>query len=77
VDPSQALDAMRFHPAVSCSELGKGRKMPAIVNVYRKQPDGAAIAIHVTYVGPGGSKPNLNKRKRSDLRRRPVADQVA
>ena len=64
VDPSMAT-LMRFHPAVSCSELGKGAKSPAIMTAYRTAHDAEPVAMHVTYVGTNGSKPALSVRKRT------------
>ena len=65
IDPSSAMKAMFFHPNVSCSELGKGRTMAAIVTPFRKAPGADPIAVHVTYVGTAGTKPNLEVRKRT------------
>lgn len=66
VDPNSAMKAMFFHSAVSCSDLGKGRTMAAIVTPLRKAPGAKPIAVHVTYVGPDGTRPDhLEVRKRT------------
>ena len=62
VDPTNAKGC-GFHPSVSCSELGKGMTMAAIVTPLC-DPEGKAIAAHVTYLNQDGSKPKLDKRRR-------------
>jgi len=64
VDPSRAT-LLRFHPAASCSEIGKGKAMAAVITAYRSSPDGDPVAVHVTYVGMNGTKPALDIRKRT------------
>jgi hypothetical protein len=65
VDPTNAMGAMRFNPAVSCAELGKGRKLPAILTPMREGPEGEVVSVHVTYLMRDGSKPDLQNRKKT------------
>ena len=65
VDPDRAELHLFFHPAASCSELGKGKTMPAVLAAYRTSPEGEPVAVHVTYIGANGSKPSLEIRKRT------------
>ena len=39
--------------------------MGLMVTPYKKHPGGEAIAAHVTYLNPDGTKPDLEKRKRT------------
>ena len=65
VDPDRAELHLLFHPAASCSELGKGKTMAAVICAFRTEPEGDPVAVHMIYVGTNGSKPSLEIRKRT------------
>jgi hypothetical protein len=65
VVPTPAEEYLHFHPAASCSELGKGKTMAAIVAAFRTSPESEPVAVHVLYIGANGSKPALTVRKRT------------
>lgn len=57
-----ALDRLRFHPAVRHS--GAKRDLPAMIAPILRSLDGDPCGIHITYLAPDGGKPDVEPRKR-------------